>query len=350
MTWQSKLLRWYRQQKRDLPWRRNPTPYRVLVSEIMLQQTTVKTVIPYYRRFLKKFPSLKSLATSSETDVLQLWSGLGYYARARNLRRIAQICASDFRGRVPKDVSTLQTLPGIGAYTAGAIASIAYDQRAALVDGNVARVLARYFAISADPKTTAGQKKFWQLAEQKLPRRYCGDFNQALMELGATICTPLRPSCPLCPLRSDCSAYQEDRVAQLPRLAKRIQYRSVQLTAALIMKRGRLLMLQRPAKGVLRDMWEFPVIEGDLDSLQAAYQWQLPEGRALRPVRHAIMDQRITIQPWLFELNGELNGAALPTPRSSSRWVQTSKISALPTSSMIHKLTALLASDPTRPT
>ena len=282
MTWQSKLLRWYRKHKRDLPWRRRPTPYRVLLSEIMLQQTTVTTVIPYYQRFLKKFSTLKSLANASETEVLQLWSGLGYYSRARNLHRTAQICLQKHGGRVPKDVITLQSLPGIGAYTAGAIASIAYDQRAALVDGNVARVLARTFGISTDPKTTVGLKKFWQIAAQNLPPRHCGDFNQALMELGATVCTPLHPNCALCPLRHDCMALSEDRVAQLPQLSKRISYRSVRLTAALIMKRGRLLMLQRPAQGILRDMWEFPLIEGDLESLKTAYQWQLPAGQALR--------------------------------------------------------------------
>lgn len=145
MTWQAKLIRWYRKHHRDLPWRRSPTPYRILVSEIMLQQTTVKTVIPYYRRFLKIFPSLRSLARASEEEVLTVWSGLGYYSRARNLHKAAQICLQDHRGRIPRHVETLKRLPGIGAYTAGAIASIAFDERAPIVDGNVARVIARLF-------------------------------------------------------------------------------------------------------------------------------------------------------------------------------------------------------------
>jgi A/G-specific adenine glycosylase len=337
MTWQSKLIRWYRTHKRDLPWRRNPSPYRVLVSEFMLQQTTVKTVIPYYHRFLKRFPSLKALASARETEVLTAWSGLGYYARARNLHRTAQICRRELGGRIPSDIDTLQGLPGIGAYTAGAIASIAYEQKAAIVDGNVARVLSRLCRIEADPKSPRGLKSFWEQAHTLLPRRHFGDFNQGLMELGATVCTPTRPNCHLCPLRTDCLAYAHDQVTAFPKLKTQIIYRTVRLSASLIARGHRFLMIQRPEHGVLRDMWEFPMVEGDVDELMAAYALNLGRGQELPPIRHSIMNQRITVTPWLFRTN-EAFGKKPPR----SRWVRKAELRCLPTSGIVHKLLNVL--------
>ena len=337
MSWQAKLVRWYRTHKRDLPWRRNPTPYRVLVSEFMLQQTTVKTVIPYYRRFLKRFPSLKTLAAAKEQDVLTAWSGLGYYSRARNLHRAARICRQDFGGRIPCDTETLQSLPGIGAYTAGAIASIAHQQRAAIVDGNVSRVLSRLFRIDADPKSPKGQRVFWQQAALCLPDRDFGDYNQALMELGATICTPSQPSCHLCPLQSSCSALSHREVSAFPKMLKKTVYRRVRLTTALIAKNNTYLMVQRPARGVLRDMWEFPMIEGDIEELQAAFGFVLGGGRAMPPIRHNIMNQRLTVTPWFFKADGSFRNKP---PRS--RWVETERLHELPTSSLMHKMAVQL--------
>lgn len=337
MPWQSTLIRWYRRHKRDLPWRRNPTPYRVLVSEFMLQQTTVKAVIPYYRRFLRRFPSLKSLATASEQDVLTLWSGLGYYSRARNLHRTARICRRDFSGRIPTDSTTLQSLPGIGAYTAGAIASIAHQQKAAIVDGNVARVLSRLFRISADPKSPAGQRVFWRQAEGVLPECHCGDYNQALMELGATICTPAQPSCHLCPLQASCSALAQQQVAEFPKILKKTAYHTVRLTTALIAKNNTYLMVQRPAQGALRDMWEFPMIEGDIMELQAAFGFDLGAGHEMAPIRHSIMNQRLIVTPWFFKANGSLQQKP-----ARSRWVPVGRLEELPTSSLSHKMAAQL--------
>lgn len=336
MTWQSKLVRWYRAHRRDLPWRRNPTPYRVLVSEIMLQQTTVKTVIPYYRRFLKQFPSLRALATARQEAVLSTWSGLGYYSRARNLHKTAKICTKEDGGRVPSDLERLKKLPGIGAYTAGAIASIAFDQTAPIVDGNVARVLARLYCMKADPKNSSGAKTFWAKAATILPKKSCGDFNQALMELGATVCTPTQPACPVCPLQKDCESFMMSDPMKFPRIKKKITYRNVALTAALIANNNSFLMIRRPSQGVLRDMWEFPMIEGDLADLEAAYLLNLAKAQRLKPVGHSIMDQRIKITPWLFS-----SQQFDPKPQKS-RWLTLNAIRKLPTSSMVPKLLAQL--------
>ena len=332
MRWQQKLLTWYRQHQRDLPWRRRPTPYRVLVSEVMLQQTTVKTVIPYYRNFLKKFPSMRSLASSPEEKVLAAWSGLGYYSRARNLHKTAQICLQEYKGKLPDNADTLIKLPGIGAYTAGAIASIAYDQPAPIVDGNVARVLSRIFRMKADPKSASGLKEYWRQARQQMLQHDCGDYNQALMELGATICTPTHPLCQLCPVRKNCLAFLEDDPGQYPRIQKRMQYRNVHLSAALIARGKSLLMVKRPNQGALRNMWEFPMIEGEIQDLVSAYSLSLPGGTALRPIRHSIMDQRIRVSPWLFT---KTRSMSLP---KQSRWFHLADIKQLPSSSLVTKL------------
>ncbi len=302
----------------------------------MLQQTTVKTVIPYYRNFLKKFPSMRSLANSQEEEVLAAWSGLGYYSRARNLHKTAKICLKEYKGKLPNSADTLIRLPGIGAYTAGAIASIAYDQPAAIVDGNVARVLSRLFRMKADPKNATGLKEYWRQAREQMLQHDCGDYNQALMELGATICTPTRPLCEFCPVQKNCSAFQEDDPGQYPRIQKRMQYRNVHLTAALIAHGESFLMVKRPNRGALRNMWEFPMIEGEIQDLASAYSLTLPTGTALRPVRHSIMDQRIRVSPWLFEKTRSIS-----KPKQG-RWFQLADIQQLPSSSLVTKLLAQL--------
>ncbi|HSG04908.1 MAG TPA: A/G-specific adenine glycosylase, partial [Nitrospiria bacterium] len=194
------LLAWYRKSRRDLPWRRTRDPYHILVSEIMLQQTQVDTVIPYYHRFLKAFPTVSKLSRAPERKVLKLWEGLGYYSRARNLHRAAKEVHSGFEGKVPDTLEKLESLPGIGRYTAGAVASIAFDRRTPIVDGNVKRVLCRLFAIEDDPAATSVKNRLWELAESLVPGKSPGDFNQALMEFGATLCRPRNPSCGECPV------------------------------------------------------------------------------------------------------------------------------------------------------
>ncbi|QQR90937.1 MAG: A/G-specific adenine glycosylase [Myxococcales bacterium] len=210
------LLTWYQKNKRDLPWRTSSDPYAIWVSEIMLQQTQVSTVIPYYERFMKRFPSLKSLASADEDEVLKHWSGLGYYRRARFLHRGVREVQARYGGELPKDAKERQSISGIGRYTAGAIGSIAFDQPEAIVDGNVARVLSRLLGITAPLGSKESEQLLWELASLLAKGRQPGDLNQALMELGATLCTPKQASCGLCPLKAKCFAYKHEQVAALP--------------------------------------------------------------------------------------------------------------------------------------
>ncbi len=255
----ARLISWYAKHQRDLPWRRDARdPYRVWVSEALLQQTQVATVIPYYARFIARFPSLRTLAAAPLDDVLKAWEGAGYYARARNLHRAAQEIVARFGGRIPQRVDELLTLPGIGRYTAGAIASIAFNRDAPVLDGNVTRVLCRYFNLAADPKGASAQKELWQLAEALLPRGKAGKFNQALMDLGATVCTPRSPACGVCPLQRGCAARRLGIQAQLPAKPKKKTLPHHQVAVGVIWKRGKILIAKRFARDLLGGLWEFP--------------------------------------------------------------------------------------------
>lgn len=252
------LLAWFRRNRRDLPWRRTRDPYAIWLSEIMLQQTRVETVIGYYTRFLERFPTVESLAAAGEDDVLKLWEGLGYYTRALNLHKTAKAITGPHSGVFPSTVEELRKLPGIGRYTAGAIASIAFGVRAPVLDGNVKRVLARLYAIEEQIDQAATIRRLWEIAEALVPPRSPGDFNQALMELGARICLPKNPTCAVCPLRARCEARArgiQDRIPTKPP-AKRIPHRHV--VAAAIRKNGRYLLGKRPPGGMLGGLWEFP--------------------------------------------------------------------------------------------
>jgi A/G-specific adenine glycosylase len=337
MTWQSRLLAWYRRHRRDLPWRRIKDPYAIWISEIMLQQTTVEAVIPYYERFLKRFPTIKDLAAAEEEEVLKLWSGLGYYSRARNLHKAAGMMMEARVGAtrrvaptVPDTVDELMQLPGIGRYTAGAIASIAFDRRAPIVDGNVVRVLSRLFAIREDPKSSRGQKVFWRAAEEVLPRRHCGDFNQALMELGATVCSPENPTCLLCPVAANCRVRKEGKPEDFPKPKKKTVYRDVFLSAAVIRKHDKILFVRRPSKGLLKDMWELPMVEGDLSSLKR--RWPVEVLKPMPPVRHSVLNRRLKIAPFLCVLKEGV------THIPNHRWIVPAQRDSLPTSSMNLKI------------
>jgi A/G-specific adenine glycosylase len=254
--------------RRDLPWRRTRDPYAIWVSEIMLQQTRVATVIPYWERWMARFPTVSALAAASLDDVLAAWSGLGYYSRARNLWSGARAVGETWGGELPRTAAELRGVPGIGPYTAGAVASIAFEERTPLVDGNVARVLARVFAIEHDIKSTAGVKALWQRAGtlmQALPRATApGDLNQGLMELGATVCSPTSPRCLICPLAGHCEAARTGRQDELPVIAARKKRSELQVlirTLVWIEQAGALVLVRRRPEGLFGGLWELPPLE-----------------------------------------------------------------------------------------
>jgi A/G-specific adenine glycosylase len=253
------LLRWYDAHSAALPWRESHDAYRVWLSEIMLQQTQVDTVIPYYLRFLAAYPTVEALAAAPIDDVLKLWEGLGYYSRARNLHRAAQVVASEHGGRFPDTVEGLLALPGIGRYTAGAIASIAFGVRAPLLDGNVIRVFSRLLDLADDVTQTSAQARLWQQAEDWLPDERVGDYNQSLMELGRLVCKPRGPLCNECPIRRHCLAYANGTQDIRPVKKAKAATPHYDVSAGLIRdSEGRLLISQRPFEGLLGGLWEFP--------------------------------------------------------------------------------------------
>lgn len=258
---QRRVLSHYRRARRDLPFRGLRDPYAIWVAEIMAQQTRLSTVVPYWQRWMQRFPTIEALAAASEDEVMAAWSGLGYYARARSLHRAAREVARRLGGRLPDEPTRLAELPGIGRYTAGAIASIAFGRRAAVVDGNVARVFARYFGISDDVRAPTTQARLWTLAEALVPAREPGDYNQGLMDLGATLCAPRNPTCSACPLADGCTARREGRQGELPVLSRRAPAHEIAVETVWVVRGGRWLLARRAARGLFGGLWELPALE-----------------------------------------------------------------------------------------
>ena len=304
----TKLLKWYRVHGRTLPWRDHPDPYAVWVSEIMLQQTRVEAVVPYFEEWMARFPSVQALAKASEQDVLNLWEGLGYYSRARNLHKAAQKVVDDFGGKLPNSVNELRQLPGIGRYTAGAIASMAFGLDEPVLDGNLRRVYARLFNVEIPADSTEGENLLWSLATENLPKGRAGDFNQAMMDLGATICLPKNPRCLICPLIAECQAQKLGLQFQRPVMKPNAEVPHVIHTAAVILRRGRVLLAKRPSQGLLGGMWEFPNgrVDGDParglpKALRAGYNLKVRAGEALGIVQHAYSHFRVTVHAFRCE-------------------------------------------------
>ena len=254
------LVAWYRDVGRDLPWRADRDPYRVLVSETMLVQTTVAAVVPYFARFLERFPDVGALAAAEESQVVKAWEGLGYYRRARQLHAAARRIVAEHGGAVPSDIESLRGLPGVGRYIAGAVASFAFDLPAPIIEANTQRVLARWLAIETDLKPSATQARLWAAAGQLVPEIGAGEFNQAFMELGGTLCTPKAPRCLVCPVSPDCRARQRGLQNQLPIMTPKAPPTMVVEAAALVERGGRTLVVKRPERGLWPGFWEFPTI------------------------------------------------------------------------------------------
>ena len=338
-----RLLAWYDRHRRDLPWRLPPQampdvaldPYHVLVSEAMLQQTQVATVIPYFRRFLEQFPTVAALALADEQAVLRAWQGLGYYSRARNLQASARRIVADHGGRVPSTVAELLSLPGIGRYTAGAVASIAFGRRAPILDGNVARVLCRLDAVRTDPRDPATREVLWTRAEAILPDGAAtdgrfGDFNSALMELGATVCTPRSPRCLVCPVRDHCEAAAAGIQEQVPppRVAKVTPL--VRRWTFCIAAGDRFLVEQRPSKGRWAGMWQFATAEAALDEPSATLVTDRFAVATTTPWHLGRIEHGLTHRRYHFEVyHCSLRG---PTPPDVAprRWATLADLAALP--------------------
>lgn len=323
----SALLAWYDRVRRDLPWRRTRDPYAIWVSEMMLQQTQVATVLDYYARWMQTFPDVQTLAAASEDAVLAAWQGLGYYSRARNLLRGARAVVTDHGGQVPRTLESLRKLPGIGPYSAGAIASIAYGLRTPLVDGNVVRVLCRLAALRGDPSRAPLRRQLWDLAGKLVPERRAGDFNQALMELGATVCTPKAPRCDTCPVRGQCLAAAQGSPERLPELPARPQATKLHMVAAVAVRRGRALVVRTPETAARwAGMWQFPAAELEPRELpEAAVRRVLhaavglhatPKG-LITVVKHGVTRYRITLDAYRVEPAG---GAARASAGSAVAW------------------------------
>lgn len=321
-----RLLEWYRPNKRELPWRRARDPYRVWVSEIMLQQTQVKTVLPYFDRFLRAYPTLEALARAEESEILAQWSGLGYYNRARNLYRAAQIVCEKHRGRFPARYEDAIALPGVGRYTAGAVLSIAYGQPLPVLDGNVRRVLARYLKIEEELQPRDLDRLWGFLSRVVQHASVCdhiADFNQSLMELGARVCTPRKPLCPLCPLQDSCRARKRGVQEQLPRTRARGRAREVHYVVAVIRRAGKFLLAQNREATFLNDFWEFPKMEGipgrRVEQLfRKARGLKLVVKRQATPVVHHVTFRKLCFHPVLASLTG-------PLPRGHYRWADLTK-------------------------
>ena len=342
------LLAWYARHARDLPWRRSRDPYRVWVSEIMLQQTQVATVEPYFLRFIERFPSVEALARAKQEAVLRNWEGLGYYRRARQLHRAAGIVAREHGGRFPRDPQVVRGLPGIGRYTAGAILSIAFDAREPILEANTTRLHCRLLAYPGAPATAAGQRLLWTMAEQVLPRRHVGRFNQALMELGSQVCVARRPRCEVCPVAPLCGARAEGTEHQIPPPKAKPRYEERHEVALIVRRRGRVLLVRCPEDGRWAGLWDFPRFHVR-SSRPAALRRELVEkmhnqtgvtielGKRHKTLKHGVTRFRITLDCYDARYVSGPDGRADP----AARWLSPDELEDYPLSTTGRKLCRL---------
>ena len=346
----SLLLAWFKANARDLPWRRTRDPYAVWVSEIMLQQTQVKTVIPFWSRWMQELPTIEAAAKVNPAKLHKLWEGLGYYTRVRNLQKAAQAIVTDHNGKFPVNYEAVLALPGIGRYTAGAICSIAFNQPTPILDGNVIRVLTRLFGIAENPKEKKTNAHLWQLAEELVRHSSpiahhsslsCSQLNQSLMELGALICTPRNPQCLLCPVQKLCVAFKTGRTKQLPNLGKRAVATARHFLAFVIERDGKFLVRQRPEKVVNAHLWEFPSHETTgapadaREILNSDFGLVVPEPEKVCTIKHSITCYRITVDAFRFSL--KTNPSKIP-----GHWKTTAQMQILAFTSAHRKILSTL--------
>lgn len=355
------LKAWYATNARALPWRETHDPYAILVSEIMLQQTQAATVIPYYQRFLARFPDVASLAQADEQDVLRLWEGLGYYRRARSLHRAAKEAVERFGGEFPRDVEAIQSLPGVGRYTAGAVASFAFDAKAPIVEANTQRLYARLAAIADDLTKPASQRRLWSIAEALLPREEPGKFNQALMDLGSVICTPKRPRCEECPVVKWCDAYAANAVDRIPAPKRPPNWESVEETLWIVRDEDRVFLRQRGPDERWAGLWDFvrlgaSAVRADGDS-PAAPEATLPSAEAVvgesldyagrfAVLKHGVTRFRITLVCLEATVRRQGRGGRRSRKTAADAgvlWASPEEMASLPLSTTARKIAQMLA-------
>jgi len=331
------LLKWFAGNARDLPWRRTPDPYAIWVSEIMLQQTQVKTVIPYWQRWMEQLPDIALLAAAADDSVIKLWEGLGYYSRVRNLQKAAKQIRDELGGRFPRDLAGVLALPGVGRYTGGAICSIAYNQPEPLVDGNVARVLTRLLGIEQSPKDKSVADRLWSVADdlvkhavtlQKPRQRNASAFNQAMMELGALICTPRNPLCGNCPLKGRCTARKKNKVETIPALAKRAAATKRRFIGFIITWRGKVFVQRRASGDVNAGFWEFPnwEVSSDADAAHLAKaNLALGQAEPLCTINHSITRYRNRLEMFVIAPTRKP-----PLANLTGEWLPVAKLAELP--------------------
>ena len=349
-----KLLLWYDRSRRDLAWRSTREPYAIWLAEIMLQQTQVKTVEPFYEKFLKRFPDVRSLANAPLDDVLGRWAGLGYYRRAEHLHRAAKIIVQKHRGKFPPDFESILALPGVGRYTAAAVASIAFGEPVAVLDGNVIRVLCRLLDLRRDPARPEVRKALWETAQALIPADRPGDYNQAMMELGATVCTPKNPACPNCPVKIYCRAFQAGNPGRLPMKSRKPARKILRRQVFVIQQGNRVLLLKRPGQGLWAGLWEFPAFPplkqggkpgGREKRLRQELGLEVKLSGKSRLVRHELTHRAVICRVF----SGRGLGKKTPRPRlpacdrgryQSFRWVPLSRLDDLPISALTRKIAA----------
>lgn len=351
-AWTVTLLRWYRRSQRAMPWRSDPSPYRVWLSEIMLQQTQVRTVIPYYERFLRRFPDVAALAAAPLDAVLKAWEGLGYYSRARNLHHAARVVVARHGGCIPRAIAELKALPGVGDYTAAAVASICFGTPAPVVDGNVLRVSARFWSIRQDVRLPRTRRLIAARLAASIPQAHPGDFNQAMMELGALLCRPRSPDCPNCPLRRWCAALASREVDRLPvrSAAKAVPHRV--LVAAVVRRRGLVLIARRRDDGLLGGLWEFPCVErrggppvepvadAAVRAAREVTGVEVSTGVTRGVVRHAYSHFRVTVHACEYRW---LSGRPRPLDCALVRWVDPAQLEPYAFTNVARRILALAA-------
>jgi A/G-specific adenine glycosylase len=349
------LLAWFARNARDLPWRRTRSPYAIWISEIMLQQTRVNTVVPYWERWMRALPDPRAVARASPAKLYKLWEGLGYYSRVRHLHQAARLIQRNHGGRFPEDFDQVLALPGIGRYTAGAICSIAFNQPTPVLDGNVTRVLCRLFGVRGDPQKRIARAKLWQLAQDLMTRASrvaasdsCAQISQSLMELGALVCTPRQPRCGVCPVANDCVARSQGRVEELPQAVRRPRITPRHFAAFVVRRHGRFLVRQRPPGVINAHLWEFPNAElapGKPDLQRAAREVLGIEPASMEPlcaIRHSITRYRITLQVFLVR-DGQ--AGALPPAGPRGRWLSHRLLARLPFAAAHKKILRRLADE-----